>query len=272
MASSMTATLLGFEPFVGTAPVELRDRRSESEIQAVIMAAYRQVFGNEYIMQSERITSAESLLRQGDISVRDFVRALAQSDLYQKKFFGSAPQVRFIELNFKHLLGRAPANEAEITYHVDLFIDRGYQAEINSYIDSPEYQDSFGDAIVPYYRGFATQRGQTTLGFNRMFKLYRGFANSDKAQGNNKLGALTEELPANLASPLRTVNNSSAMAGTLKGERGQLFRVRYIQPVSGRGRLIRRSINESVVSYEQLNFTLQRLNKSGSRIVEISCA
>ncbi len=271
MASSMTATQLGFEPFVGNAPVELRDRSSD-DLQAVIMAAYRQVFGNEYIMESERITTAESLLRQGDISVRDFIRALAQSELYRTKFFASTPQVRFIELNFKHLLGRAPADEAEISYHVDLFIDRGYQAEIDSYIDAPEYQDSFGEAIVPYYRGFATQRGQTTLGFNRMFKLYRGFANSDKAQGNNKSGALTEELAPNLSTPLRTVTNSNALAGTLKGERGQLFRVRYIQPVSGRGRLIRRSINESVVSYEQLNFTLQRLNKNGSRIVEISCA
>ena len=272
MASSMTATQLGFEPFVGTAPVELRIYRSEDDLQAVIFAAYRQVFGNEYIMESERLTSAESLLRQGDITVRDFVRALAQSELYRTKFFSSTPQVRFIELNFKHLLGRAPANEAEITYHVNLFVEHGYQAEIDSYLDSTEYQDSFGDAIVPSYRGFATQRGQTTLGFNRMFKLYRGFANSDKAQGNNKSAALTQDLAANLSSPLRTVNfGGNALGGTIKGERGQLFRVRFIQPVS-RGRLIRRSVNESVVSYEQLNFTLQRLNKNGSRIVDISCA
>jgi phycocyanin-associated rod linker protein len=36
---------------------------------AVIRAAYRQVFGNQYIMASERLTSAESLLRRGEISV-----------------------------------------------------------------------------------------------------------------------------------------------------------------------------------------------------------
>jgi phycocyanin-associated rod linker protein len=114
MTSSMAASQLGFEPFAGNSPVELRSHRSEDDVRAVIWAAYRQVFGNDHIMENERLTSAESLLRRGDITVRDFVRALAQSELYKQKFFYSTPQVRFIELNFKHLLGRAPANEAEI--------------------------------------------------------------------------------------------------------------------------------------------------------------
>jgi phycocyanin-associated rod linker protein len=272
MTSSMTATQLGFEPYAGTSPVELRTHRSEGDLQAAIWAAYRQVFGNEHIMEFERLTSAESLLRCGDITVRDFVRALAQSELYRTKFFYSTPQIRFIELNYKHLLGRAPADEAEITHHVNLFIEHGYEAEINSYLDSPEYQDSFGDAIVPYYRGFATQRGQTTIGFNRMFQLYRGYANSDKAQGKNKSAALTQDLAANLPSPLRTANFGSGLGGTTKGSRSQLYRVRAMQSASGGKTQLRRSVSEYLVSYEQLNPTLQRLNQRGSRIVDISCA
>ncbi|WP_390692790.1 phycobilisome rod-core linker polypeptide [Aetokthonos hydrillicola] len=133
--------------------VELRSDRIDEDVEIVIRSAYRQVFGNEYVLDSQRLTSAESLLRQGQITVRGFVLALAQSELYRDKFFYRNSQNRFIELNYKHLLGRAPNDESEIAYHVDLYNSQGYEAEINSYIDSQEYRDNFGENIVPYYRG-----------------------------------------------------------------------------------------------------------------------
>lgn len=271
MTSSIAARQLGFEPFTGT-PLELRNHWSEDNVQAVISAAYRQVFGNDHVMQAERLTSAESLLRQGSITVRNFIRALAQSELYRQKFFYSTPQVRFIELNYKHLLGRAPYDETEIAYHVDLYQQKGYEAEIDSYIDSPEYQESFGDAIVPHYRGFATQRGQKTVGFNRMFELYRGYANSDRAQGKNKSAGLTPNLASNAANPVRTSNFGRTLTGTSSGERGQLYRVRVVQANRGNTPQIRRSSTEYLVAYEQLTPTLQRLNQRGSRVVSISPA
>jgi phycocyanin-associated rod linker protein len=271
MTSSMAARQLGFEPFAGNSPVELRTN-SEGDVRAVIWAAYRQVFGNDHIMESERLTSAESLLKNGAMTVRDFVRALAQSELYKQKFFYSTPQVRFIELTFKHLLGRAPANEAEITEHVNRFVDNGYAAEIDSYLDSMEYQDSFGEAIVPYPRGFATQRGQTTVGFSRMFQLYQGYANSDRAQGNNKGAALTTELAHSSASTVRTPNLGRGLAGNGKGARGQMYRIKIVQANRTRTTQVRRSSSECLVTYEQLNSTLQRLNQRGSRVVSIDRA
>lgn len=271
MTSSTSARQLGFEPFTGT-PLELRTHWTEDNVQAVIWAAYRQVFGNEHLMESERLTSAESLLRQGSITVQNFVRTLAQSELYRQKFFYSTPQVRFIELNYKHLLGRAPYDESEIAYHVDLYQSKGYEAEINSYLDSPEYQENFGDSIVPYFRGFATQRGQKTIGFNRMFQLYRGFANSDRAQGKNKSAGLTPDLATNSASPVRTPTFGRALTGATTGERNQLYRLRVVQANRGQSPQIRRSVSEYLVSYEQLTPTLQRLNQRGSRVVNISQA
>jgi phycocyanin-associated rod linker protein len=74
MISSMTARQLGIEPFNSTAPVELRSYASDGDLQAVMRAAYRQVLGNEHVMQSERLTGAESLLKQGNLTVREFVR------------------------------------------------------------------------------------------------------------------------------------------------------------------------------------------------------
>lgn len=272
MTSSMAAKQLGFEPFANMSPFELRSNWTEGDVQAVIHAAYRQVFGNDHLMQSERLTSAESLLRQGNISVREFVRTLAQSDLYRKKFFQSTPQVRFIELNYKHLLGRAPYDESEIAFHVDLYTREGYEAEINSYIDSLEYQESFGDAIVPHYRGFATQRGQKTVGFSRMFQLYRGYANSDRAQGKNKAAWLTEELARNHATPVTTPTFGRSLTGGVAGDRGQLFRVRVSQANRGRTPQVRLGVQEYLVSYDQLSPTLQRVNQRGNRVVSITPA
>jgi len=204
--------------------------------------------------------------------VRELVRFLAQSELYRQTFFYSTPQVRFIELNYKHLLGRAPYDESEITYHVDLYVQRGYEAEINSYLDSPEYQTNFGAAIVPYYRGFATQPGQKTVGFSRMFQIYRGYANSDRAQGKNKSAWLTEDLARNLSTPIQTASFGRGLAGATGDDRGQLYRVRFMQANRGRTPQIRRSMSEYLVAYDQLSSTLQRLNQRGSRVVSIAIA
>ncbi|NEO03290.1 MAG: photosystem I reaction center subunit XII, partial [Moorea sp. SIO3I7] len=89
-------------------PIELRAGATEDDLQTVIRAVYKQVLGNQHLLESDRLTSAEAMLRNGDISVRGFVRMVAKSDLYKSLFFDSASQYRFIELNYKHFLGRAP--------------------------------------------------------------------------------------------------------------------------------------------------------------------
>ncbi len=271
MISSMTARQLGIEPFISTAPVELRSNADDADIQGAIWAAYRQVLGNEHLMQSERLKSAESLFRQGQTTVRDFVRAIAQSELYRTKFLYPNYQVRFIELNFKHLLGRAPKDQAEISHHVNLYMKKGYGAEIDSYLESEEYDNNFGEMTVPYHKGFGTPLGQSTVGFNRMFELYRGYAGSDRAQGNSK-GQLTEGLGLNMAMPLRPNSMGGELVGVHGGRRGQLYRIRVTQAASNRTTQIRRGISEYLVPYDQLSPTMQRLNQRGNRIVSITSA
>ncbi len=104
--------------FDQTRPVELRPNWTAEDAKIVIAAVYRQVLGNDYLMQSERLTSLESLLNNGKLSVRDFVRAVAKSDLYKTKFLYPHFQTRVIELNIKHLLGRAPYDESEVIEHL----------------------------------------------------------------------------------------------------------------------------------------------------------
>jgi phycocyanin-associated rod linker protein len=263
------ASRLGIRPFAESAKVELRSVKTDADVKAAIWAAYRHVLGNEHLFECDRLSSAESLLHQDQITVREFVRAIAQSELYRRKFFYSNSQVRFIELNYKHLLGRAPYDEAEIAYHVDLYISQGYEAEINSYIDSLEYQQNFGDAIVPYYRGFQTTVGQRTSGFPRFFQLYRGYANSDRAQNQAK-GQLTWNLAKNLVSPIQPAATGSLTGVSSGRQGGNTYRIRLTQAASANAPTVRQSITEVVVPFEQLSSRLQQLNRQGKAVISIS--
>jgi phycocyanin-associated rod linker protein len=268
MAALGQAARLGITPYENSGLAELRPDRREADVEVIIRAAYRQVLGNAYLLEGDRLVSAESLLHQGTISVRGFVLAIAQSELYREKFFYSNSQTRFIELNYKHLLGRAPEDESEISYHVELYNSQGYEAEINSYIDSQEYQQNFGENIVPYYRGFQSQVGQKNVGFSRLFQLYRGYANSDRAQGQ-KQGRLTWELAKNLASPIYPVS-SGALTGAASGSRGESYRIRFLQSASPNSTVVRQGTAELLVPYEQLSSKLQQLNRKGSKVISIT--
>jgi phycocyanin-associated rod linker protein len=269
MAGLQEAGRLGIKPFESAQPVELRANWTQDEVQAVILAAYRQVLGNEYLMASERLVGPESLLVRGVISVRDFVRAIAESELYRKKFLYPNFHVRFIELNYKHLLGRAPYDQAEISYHLDLFISKGYEAEISSYLYSPEYDQSFGDNTVPYHRDFQLDHaGQRAIGFSRLMHLYGGYANSDRAQGRTQ-PRLTWEVARNLATPIQA-STPSSIAGALGGSRGDVYRLRVLQSASPNAAVVRQSTIELLVSYDQLTTKLKQLSRAGRKVISVT--
>ncbi|ESA36842.1 phycobilisome linker polypeptide [Leptolyngbya sp. Heron Island J] len=157
------------------------DSASVENADLVIEAAYKQVFGNAYLMESERSKEAESQMRSGEISVLEFVRRLAKSDRYRTLFFEKCPNVTAVELNFKHLLGRAPDSYEEIAQHLRTLSEEGFEAEIDSYLDSDEYFRTFGDMRVPYIRGYSTQTGKSSVGFTRSFSLFGAACSSDKS-------------------------------------------------------------------------------------------
>lgn len=285
-SSLAAAGKLGVSAFDASAKIELRPRRSEEDLQAVIRAAYRQVLGNDYIMDSERLTYAESQLRQGNVTVQDFVRAIAKSDLYKSKFLYPNSNNRFIELNYKHLLGRPPYDESEISSHLDLYNEKGYDAEIDSYLDSPEYADNFGDSVVPYYRGFQVERGVRTVGFSRMFRLYRGYANSDRAQIGGKTPRLTRELANNHASTIvqpsgsaswsyAAASNDQVPQKALGGSWSNSSRVYRLEVVGIRNPgypKTRRSANAFLVPVDQMLTKMQQIHRMGGKIISVSPA
>jgi Phycobilisome Linker polypeptide len=169
--------------------VMLRAPFTEGEVQGALYAIYRQIFGNTYVMESERPIIAESQLRNGELTVRGFIRALVKTEVYKTRFFHKTSQNRAIELSHKLLLGRAPHDQAEIARHLDLYESQGYDAEMDSYLDSEEYVENFGEDTVPYYRGFNYQVGQYSVGYSRLFTLYDGYAGSDTDRAQEGLKA-----------------------------------------------------------------------------------
>ncbi|KPQ35441.1 MAG: phycocyanin-associated rod linker protein [Phormidesmis priestleyi Ana] len=285
MAITTAASRLGTSAFSDAAPVELRPKASPGEIEAVILAVYKQVLGNPHLLKSERLVIAESLLRDRKITVQAFVRQVAKSELYKQKFFNSCFQSRTIELNYKHLLGRAPYDQSEITEHLNLYESEGFEADIDSYIDSPEYQANFGENIVPYYLDLVTTGiGQRSVGFPRLLQLYRGYASSDRAQLIGKAPRLVKDLARNTASAILPTSSSGfAYQGAAKGDAsysafggskalgsGRLFRVE-VAAISKPGYPKVRRVNKAVIiPFEELTPHMQRVQRQGGKIASIT--
>ncbi|MFY8148977.1 MAG: phycobilisome rod-core linker polypeptide, partial [Prochlorococcaceae cyanobacterium] len=230
------AAYLGIERFSNTRNKENWTNGSEVDKSTLIRAVYLQVLGNQYVMASERLEGPESLFRRGYLSVREFVRQVAKSGLYRSKFFENCNAYRFIELNFKHLLGRAPQNKAEMLEHFTILQEQGFDAEIDSYIDSAEYQERFGEEMVPYLHGWDYSVGQQGLQFSYMLQLTRGAGASvrgDLLKNQSRLNpSVHAEAPLPVVSPnakgsvFRKVQaDGVTRMGVGAGEEGRTFRV-----------------------------------------------
>ena len=160
---------------------------SAQEIQTIIREVYRQVLGNPHVMESERLIKAESQFYMGELTIREFIRQVAKSDFYRRRYFESCAPYRFVELNFKHLLGRGPQDQVELSKHIVITINEGFDAEIDSYLDSDEYQNKFGDNIVPYYQGITSIDGKGQSQYNRTMNIYSGYASVDSAFKDSRL-------------------------------------------------------------------------------------
>jgi phycoerythrocyanin-associated rod linker protein len=273
------AERLGVRDLIGK-KVELRQNWSQDDLRVVFRAAYEQVFGRQGVYASQKFTSAEALLRNGKINVQQFIEILAKSEFYKECFFYSNSQGRFIELNYKHLLGRAPYEQSEIAAHVDLYAYSGYDADIESYIYSTEYENGFGASVVPYYRGFQSIPGMMTVGYNRIFELYRGDGNSDNAQMGRKNSRLRSKISMNLANMILppssgggrfTSTAPTLITGAAKGD-SRMFVIQAIAGGIGSKVAVRRSVQVYTVSYERLSATYQEIHKRGGKILNISQA
>lgn len=131
---------------------------SSSEKNEVIKATYRQIFERDITRAySLSISDLESKVKNGDISVKEFVRRLAKSPLYQKQFYQPFINSRVIELAFRHILGRGPSSREEVQKYFSIVSTGGLPALVDALVDSAEYSDYFGEETVPYLRGLGQE-------------------------------------------------------------------------------------------------------------------
>ena len=224
----------------------------------VIKRIYRQVFGNRHLMELDVNTSLEALFINGDLTVQGFVTALAQSETYKKLFLETNSPYKFVELNFKHLLGRAPHGQSEIMEHVKLLSDEGYETEIASYTYSAEYLTAFGIDQVPYSRGSNTMQGGSTINYARTNAFEVGYAGYDGAQkGSTLLKSITTGSVPDITQR-KGVGNGGALTISWSS-RKQIG-------------ANRRVAQKSVVSQTSMSSTIKSILSQGGKILSITKA
>ncbi|MEH2378742.1 MAG: phycobilisome rod-core linker polypeptide [Nostoc sp.] len=138
-------------------PTGLSISLTENSSSAVIQAAYRQIFGRD-VFEGQRLTSVESELLSGEITIREFIRQLAKSKLFRKTYWEPLYVTKAIEYIHRRLLGRPTYGREEMNRYYDVSANQGFYALIDKIIDSAEYIEVFGEDTVPYER-YVTPRG-----------------------------------------------------------------------------------------------------------------
>ena len=151
----------------------------ESALTSAITAAYKQVFGNIGITDSQRLASLEAFLRDGRITTRDFMAGLVKSELYKQKFFFPVSPMRGIELTIKHLLGRPPVSQQEVGEAIKTIADSGFDAFVDQLVRSEEYLETFGTDTVPYLRAFKSEARSYCSTFVNMVELVPANASAE---------------------------------------------------------------------------------------------
>jgi phycocyanin-associated rod linker protein len=152
-------------------------------LETAISSAYKQVFGNANPTDNQRCKEHESALRDGRITIKEFVTGLVKSEFYKQNYYHNVSPIRGIEHNFKHLLGRPPINQSEIGSSIKLIADQGYDVFINKLTSSGEYLEVFGTDTVPYDRAWKSEAGFYCSTFVNMCSVSTGNASSDKVVG-----------------------------------------------------------------------------------------
>ena len=140
---------------------------------------YKNIFGNFSLMQSERPIDIERKLRNGDITIKEFTRKVCKSLIYRKLYFHNISQYKAIKLRFKHILGRPITSQREVAESSNILNKLGFEAHIDWLIDSEEYNNIFGEDIVPYIRSWNSPIGLKAKSFLQTSAITKAFAISD---------------------------------------------------------------------------------------------
>jgi phycobilisome core-membrane linker protein len=152
----------------------MRPRLSGAQKAEVIRAAYRQVFERDIAKAYSQMPCPveATQVRQGQLSMREFIRALGRSNEYRRQFYGRFVNSRVVELAFRHFLGRGISSREEFTQYFDIVSAKGLAGLVDALVDSSEYARVFGEETVPYLRDLG-EEAQESAGWGSNRKLFR---------------------------------------------------------------------------------------------------
>lgn len=121
------------------------------ERKAALYQIYNQVLERQpYAFERRLLASAEKDFLSDKIGVKRMLKLLGHSQVYLKEFYENSSNLKFLELCFKHFMGRAPRDHAEIHHYSNILMRRGVKVLITAMLDSEEYRKHFGCFTVPH--------------------------------------------------------------------------------------------------------------------------
>jgi phycobilisome core-membrane linker protein len=140
----------------------------------VVRAAYRQVFERDISKAYSQMPCPveATQVRQGDISMREFIRSLGRSKEYRQQFYARFSNSRAVELAFRHFLGRGISSREEFTRYFDIVSAQGLNGLVDSLVNTMEYARVFGEETVPFLRDLG-EEAQESAGWGSNRKLFR---------------------------------------------------------------------------------------------------
>ncbi len=130
----------------------LEDANSVVEVDALIWAAYRQVFSEHETLKFNRQITLETRFRNRSLTVRDFIRELAKTERFYNLVVAVNNNYRLVQITLKRLLGRdSYGQDEEIAWSI-VIATKGFGGFVDAVVDSEEYTQAFGDYTVPYQR------------------------------------------------------------------------------------------------------------------------
>lgn len=126
------------------------DGRNSTQADVLIDQAYRQIYF--HVFKIDRDPVLESQLRDGRITVRDFIRSLLLSRKFRDDFYRCNSNVRMVDQLVGRVLGRPVHGDAERIALSILIAQQGLPALVDRLLDSEEYLEAFGLDTVPYQR------------------------------------------------------------------------------------------------------------------------
>jgi len=164
-------------------PVKLRlpPNPSEQELTVVVNAAYRQLLGRVPLadellgrvpLADERLTSAESQLRSGRITVSGFIAQVSASSLFRNRL-SSLSALKAADAAYMAIQGRSPS-QAEAGTFANQQARLGQAAAVAALLNAPEYKERFGDNTVPVVEGTRTFPGRSQAVITRTARLDGG--------------------------------------------------------------------------------------------------